>query len=193
MKRVCVYCGSSPGADPAYLETARTVGHVLAQHQIELVYGGGNVGLMGAVADAVLGDGGKVVGIIPDFLVRKEVAHRRLTEQRVVKSMHERKLLMAEMSDAFIALPGGLGTFEELFEILTWGQLGLHRKPCSLMNVNGYFDHLIQFIEKAVEQRFVTRKHFQMLHIATSIEDILEHFESYEAPVETKWLDRDKI
>src|ERR1043165_174167 len=144
-RRVCVFCGSSPGARPEYRQAAEAMGRLLASRRIGLVYGGGNVGLMGLLADAALSAGGEVIGVIPRHLDAREVAHRGLPDLRVVASMHERKALMADLSDAFIALPGGLGTLEEMFEILTWAQLGLHRKPCGLLNVLGYFDRLLSF------------------------------------------------
>ena len=144
-KRLCVFCGSSHGANPAYAEAAKNVGSELARRGIGLVYGGGNVGLMGVVADAVLAGGGEVVGVIPEALMAKELGHRSIQDLRVVKTMHERKAMMAELADGFIALPGGIGTFEEFFEIVTWAQLGFHSKPCALLNVNGFYDPLLHF------------------------------------------------
>jgi len=191
MKSICIYCGSSPGADPSYIEAAKTVGRVLAERKIELVYGGANVGLMGALAESVLAHDGEVTGIMPEFLVSKEVAHQSLTRLHVVKSMHERKRLMAELADGFVALPGGMGTLEELFEILTWAQLGLHPKPCGLLNVNGYFDHLIKFLECSVEQRFVHQEHFKAIHVDTDVEKLIARFDAYEAPHNSKWIDRE--
>ncbi|MEP6754008.1 MAG: TIGR00730 family Rossman fold protein, partial [Chthonomonadales bacterium] len=152
---ICVFCGSSPGANPVYLEAANEVGKYLADNGITLIYGGGQLGLMGAIADATLANGGKVIGVIPDALAVAEVAHARLTELHVVKTMHERKALMAELSDAFIALPGGFGTFEEYCEMLTWGQLDIHRKPVGLLNVNNYFDPLIQLFDHANSEGFI--------------------------------------
>lgn len=190
MKRVCVFCGSSPGADPRYAEAADAVGRTLAGRGIGLVYGGGNVGLMGRVADAALDAGGEVIGVIPNALVSKEVAHARLTRLDVVGSMHERKARMAELSDAFVALPGGVGTLEELFEILTWSQLGLHAKPCGLLDVGGYFRPLLTFLDHAVTERFVKPKHRALLLAGESIDDLLERFATWRAPQLDKWIDR---
>ena len=152
---LCVYCGSRPGADPAYTETAQAVGHWIGQHGGQLVYGGGNNGLMGTVAQATLAAGGRVVGVIPKALVEKEWANHSCTELHVVDTMHERKRLMAERADAFLALPGGIGTFEEFFEVWTWRQLGYHDKPVGLLNLNGYYDGLLQFLRGAVDQQFM--------------------------------------
>ena len=154
MKRVCVFCGSSTGARPSYARTAVKLGKILAKRQIGLVYGGGNVGLMGLIADSVLEHGGDVIGVIPRFLVHKEVAHQHLKDLRIVESMHERKALMADLSDGFIALPGGYGTLEEFCEIVTWAQLQLHPKPCGLLNVEGFYDSLLQFLDHAVAEQF---------------------------------------
>src|ERR1041384_3548938 len=159
LKRVCVFCGSNTGSGPAYVEAAESLGKLLAERKMGLVYGGGKVGLMGKIADAVLGAGGEVIGVIPQSLMRKEIAHAGLTELRVVDSMHQRKALMAELSDAFIALPGGFGTFEEFCEILTWTQLGLQRKPCGILNVAGYYDHLLKLFDHAVAERFLKPEH----------------------------------
>ena len=155
MKSVCVFCGSSDGARPAYADAARAFGRMLAMRGLTLVYGGGNVGMMRQLADAVLEAGGRVVGVIPEQLVDRERAHRGVSELRVVGSMHERKALMVALSDAFIALPGGFGTLDELFEVLTWAQLGLHHKPCALLNVDGYFDHLVSLVERARVDGFI--------------------------------------
>nr|MDQ3828277.1 TIGR00730 family Rossman fold protein [Candidatus Tectomicrobia bacterium] len=159
MKRLCVYCGSNPGSQPDYTEAARNLARVLVKRNIEVVYGGASVGIMGVLADAILAEGGHVIGIIPQALVDKEVAHRGLSDLRVVKSMHERKTLMAELSDGFIALPGGLGTLEELFEVLTWALLGLHQKPCGLLNIRDYYRSLIDFLDHAVAERFIKDVH----------------------------------
>ncbi len=159
MKRVCVFCGSNQGLRPAYKEAAWNMGQALALKGVGLVYGGGNVGLMGVVADATLAAGGEVIGVIPEALVAKEIGHTGLTDLRVVRSMHERKALMAELSDAFVALPGGCGTLEEFCEVLTWTQLGLHRKPCGLLNVEGYYDHLITFFDHAIAEQFIRPEH----------------------------------
>ena len=156
MRRVCVFCGSSLGRGPAYAEAAKRLARALTRRNIDLVYGASGVGVMGALADAVLGLGGKVVGVIPKQLMEREKFHKNLTEMRVVGSMHERKALMGELSEGFIALPGGLGTLEEFFEVLTWNQLGIHDKPCGLLNVNGYYDSLIQLLDRSVEEHFVS-------------------------------------
>jgi uncharacterized protein (TIGR00730 family) len=190
LKCVCVFAGSSPGALTDYAGCAAALGRDLAQQGITLVYGGGRVGLMGALADAALGEGGNVIGVIPQALAAKEVAHSGLTELRIVASMHERKATMAELSDAFVALPGGLGTLEELFEVLTWSQLGLHAKPCALLNVAGYYDHLLTFLEHATSERFVRAEHRHMLLLAESPREIIEHLRGYVSPQVDKWLDR---
>jgi len=190
MHSVCVFLGSNPGTDPAYLETAKATGVELARRGLTTVYGGSNVGLMGALADAALGAGGKVVGIIPKSLQRKEIAHRGLTEEYVVESMHERKSLMSERADAFIALPGGLGTLEELCEMLTWAQLGFHKKPCGLLDVDGYYAPLWGFLDNAVDKGFVRREHRAMLLSASTAGELLDRFETYHAPVVEKWVQR---
>lgn len=191
MKTLCVYCGSRPGTDPAYLAAGTALGELLVRRNIGLVYGGASVGVMGAVADAVLARGGRVIGIIPKALAVKEVAHDRLTEQHVVGSMHERKALMAERSDGFVALPGGWGTFEEIFEVLTWGQLGFHEKPCGLLNVNGYYDHLHAFLEHAVESGFVPKACREMLLVEEAPDRLLDRYATYEAPKVRKWITRE--
>jgi uncharacterized protein (TIGR00730 family) len=190
VKRVCVFSGSSPGADVAYRAAAVDLGHRLADRGIELVYGGASVGLMGAVADAAMEGGGHVIGVIPQSLVDREVAHVALSDLRVVDSMHERKALMAELSDAFVALPGGVGTLEELFEIYTWNQLGLHAKPLGLFNVRGYFDGLARFLDHAVAERFVTRTHRAMLLVEEDLGALLDGLAAWEAPAQPKWIDR---
>ena len=188
---VCVFCGSSPGADTRYRDDAAALGTALARSGRRLVFGGGRVGLMGAVADAALAAGGNVVGVIPRHLADREVAHLGLTDLRVVNSMHERKALMSDLSDAFIALPGGLGTLEELFEVWTWGQLGLHRKPYGLLNTGGYFDALLAFLAHGVEQRFVKTEHRDMLVVETDVLRLIEALEEKEVPVMQKWIDRE--
>lgn len=182
MKRLCVFCGSSPGARPDYTQAARHLGHVLAAKKIGLVYGGGSVGVMGEIANAVLERGGEVTGVVPRGLVEKEVAFTELSDLRVVASMHERKALMVELSDGFIALPGGLGTIEELFEALTWAQLGIHQKPCGILNVCGYYDRLIGFLDHVVGQHFVESAHRSMLLVNESPEALLKDFEAYRPP-----------
>lgn len=187
---ICVFAGSSPGARPAYADAARELGQLLAMRGIGVVYGGANVGLMGVVADAALEAGGRVVGVIPQALVEKEVAHDRLSQLHVVPSMHERKAMMSSLSDAFIALPGGLGTWEELFEVATWGQLGLHRKPCGLLNVHGYFDPLLTFVEHAVAERFVRPEHAAILAVGDSPARLLDVLATWTPPAVAKWIDR---
>lgn len=192
MKRICVYCGSSPGRDPAYREAARRLGGALVARDLGLVYGGAGIGVMGAVADAVLAGGGEAIGIIPEALAVREVAHDRLTRQHVVGSMHERKSLMAESADGFVALPGGWGTFEEIFEMLTWAQLGFHAKPCGLLNVGGYYDHLAAFLEHAIEEEFVPPVCRTMLIVEDDPERLLDRFAAYRAPRVRKWITREE-
>ncbi len=186
--RLCVFCGSSDGQDPIYVETARALGETMAAQGIELVYGGASVGLMGAVADAALEKGGHVIGVMPQALVDKEIAHRSLSDLRVVGSMHERKALMAELSDGFIALPGGLGTFEELFEVWTWAQLGYHRKPCALLNAGGFYDKLTDFLDDVVERGFVKPIHRAMLIVEEEPSALIAAVRSYEPPEVDKWI-----
>ncbi len=182
IKTVCVFCGSSPGARPEYAQAARQLAHTLVEREIGLVYGGGSVGLMGAIATTVLAAGGKVTGVIPAALLEKEVALTELPDLRVVDSMHERKALMAEICDAFISLPGGFGTTEELIEALTWAQLGIHGKPCGILNVLNYFDHLIDFLDRAVVDGFLRPEHRAMICIADDPNNLLAQFEAYEPP-----------
>src|SRR6186713_2170638 len=189
MMRVCVFAGSSSGSRPEYRTAAEDLGRELAARGIELVYGGAHVGLMGGVADAVLAGGGRVTGVIPKALVEKEVAHRGLTDLRIVTSMHERKALMADLSDAFVALPGGWGTLDEMFEILTWAQLGLHRKPCGLLNVCGYFDGLLAFAAHSVAEGFVRPEHGGMMTVADAPGPLLDSLAVHRPPVVEKWLD----
>ena len=188
MKRMCVYCGSSAGKHPEYSESARALGIALAQRGIELVYGGASVGIMGTLADTVLQAGGKVIGVIPEAIANKEVAHKGLSELKVVGSMHERKSQMAELADGFIALPGGFGTLEELFEILTWSQLGFHKKPCALLNIQGYYNSLQLFLEHAVEQQFIKAVHHDMLLVESEPSKLLARMENYQAITEGKWI-----
>jgi uncharacterized protein (TIGR00730 family) len=190
MKRVCVFAGSSLGSRPAYESFARALGAALAARRVDLVYGGARVGLMGIVADAVLAGGGQVIGVIPAALVAREVAHNGLTDLRVVNSMHERKALMADLADAFIALPGGWGTCDEFFEILTWGQLGLHQKPCGLLNVDGYFDRLLGFVTHSIDEGFVRQEHGKLISVADDPRLLLDMLETNQPPVVEKWLDR---
>jgi len=188
---VCVFCGSNGGADPAYLEAAATTGRALAERGLRLVYGGGKVGMMGAIADAALAAGGDVVGVIPQQIFDLEIGHEGVSDLRVVRSMHERKALMAELADAFVALPGGIGTFEELFEVYTWAQLGLHRKPLGLLDVAGYYAPLEGMLDHAVEQRFLRPETRAMLVRDDSLDALLERFADWVAPGVPKWLDRD--
>lgn len=191
MKRICVYCGSSPGKRPEYTQAAHLLAQELTRRGIGLVYGGAHVGIMGALADAVLAHDGEVIGVIPQALVDKEVAHDGLTELKTVGSMHERKALMADLADGFIALPGGLGTLEELFEILTWAQLGFHRKPCGLLNIDGYYDGLSMFLDHAVHERFVDPVHRSILLIEKNPKQLLDLFESRRTPKVEQWINRD--
>jgi uncharacterized protein (TIGR00730 family) len=191
LQRVCVFCGSSPGTRPAYVEAAREIGCLLAERGIGLVYGGGRVGLMGALADACLARGGRVTGIMPRALVEKEIAHRGLTELRVVESMHERKALMADLADAFVALPGGYGTWEEFCEVLTWSQLGLHRKACALLNVNGYYDPLLVMADRAREEGFLRDVHRKLALTDTDPVRLLDRLSGYIVPAVDKWIDRE--
>ena len=188
MRRICVFCGSSLGSRPVYGEVARRLGALLAVRGIGLVYGGSKVGLMGAIADAALAAGGEVIGVIPEPLVLKEVAHSGLTELRVVKSMHERKAMMADLSDGFIALPGGFGTFDELCEVLTWAQLGLHRKPCGILNAGGYFDSLLQLFDQAVEEQFLRPAHRAMVLTDEDAGALVDRLMKYEIPRVDKWI-----
>ncbi|WP_201859469.1 LOG family protein [Microvirga soli] len=186
--RLCVFCGSNAGQDPVYLNNARALGEALAASGIGLVYGGASVGLMGAVADAVLDKGGDVIGVMPKALVDKEIAHKGLSDLRVVGSMHERKALMAELADGFIALPGGLGTFEELFEVWTWAQLGYHRKPCALLNAGGFYDKLTDFLDDVVERGFVKPIHRAMLIVENDPAVLIQAIRAYEPPQVDKWI-----
>ena len=189
MQHVCVYCGSNRGARPEYAAAATRLGRLLGERGIGLVYGGGNVGLMGVLADAALAAGAAVTGVIPQTLVDREVAHQGLTEQRIVGSMHERKALMAELGDAFIALPGGLGTLDELFEIWTWSQLGFHAKPCGLLDVAGYFQPLVAFLDRAVAEGFVRRPHRETLCLESDPERLLAMLDARVAPRAGRPLD----
>jgi uncharacterized protein (TIGR00730 family) len=187
---ICVFCGSSSGANAAYRGAAAELGGLLAAQGRRLVYGGGNVGLMGVVADAVLESGGTVIGVIPQHLLDLEVGHHQLTELRVVHSMHERKQQMSELADAFVLLPGGLGSLEEFFEIWTWGQLGLHQKPYGILNVAGYFDALLAFLDHAAEERFLHPEHRRLVSVADDAADLLGKLDRAQAPVLPKWVDR---
>jgi uncharacterized protein (TIGR00730 family) len=193
IERLCVFCGSSVGTDPAFLASARSLGALLAREGITLVYGGGHVGLMGALADAVLGAGGRVVGVIPRALWDREIGHGGLTELHVVETMHERKALMASLADAFVALPGGLGTLEEIFEVWTWGQLGIHKKPCGFLDVNGYYAPLLAFLDGAVERGLVRREHRAMAIVDDDCEALVQRLAEYEPPRVAKWMGDDEV
>jgi uncharacterized protein (TIGR00730 family) len=193
VRRVCVFCGSSPGARAAYGEAAEEFGRLLVAEEIGLVYGGGAVGLMGRLADAVLAQEGEAIGVMPEALVAKEIGHPDLPDLRVVGSMHERKALMADLADAFVALPGGLGTLEELFEIYTWAQLGLHRKPCALLDVEGYYGDIAGFLSHAVQERFLREEHRAMLIVESDPRELLERLRRFEPDAVTpKWIDREQ-
>ncbi|HWW00299.1 MAG TPA: TIGR00730 family Rossman fold protein [Candidatus Acidoferrum sp.] len=190
LKSLCVYCGSSPGLRPSYIETADAFGRLLATEGITLVYGGGNVGLMGALADSALAAGGRVIGVIPKRLVARELAHDGLTELHRVESMHERKLKMAELSDAFVALPGGVGTLEEIFEVATWTQLGIQSKPCAFLDVDGYYAPLFQFLEHMSEQRFIKKEHLVSLIRTPDPAELLSRLRDHTPATFDKWIDR---
>ncbi|HUL61382.1 MAG TPA: TIGR00730 family Rossman fold protein [Anaeromyxobacteraceae bacterium] len=190
MKRVCVFCGSSNGVNPLYLEAAREVGRTLVRRGLGLVYGGGSVGLMGAVADAAMAAGGEVIGVIPRALQLRELAHAGLTSLHVVGSMHERKAKMAELAHGFIALPGGMGTLEEFAEILTWAQLGLHARPCGLLDVDGYYRPLVAFFDRAVAQGFIRPEHRGLVLMEERPDALLDRFEAWQPPPIQKWIDR---
>ena len=193
MKRVCVFCGSRNGTRDQYVAAARRMGEALARRGIGLVYGGGGIGLMGVLADAAVSAGGDVVGVIPEALMAREVAHRGLTDLRVVASMHERKALMAELADAFVALPGGFGTLEEFCESLTWAQLGIHRKPCGLLNVEGFFDPLLLLFDHAVRERFVSPDHRSLVVVEEDPERLLDALSRWEPPALERWMGREEI
>jgi uncharacterized protein (TIGR00730 family) len=190
LRRLCVFCGSSSGVHTAYAQAAEAVATLLCRRGIELVYGGGNVGLMGTLANACLREGGRVIGVIPQALADKEVAHTGLTELRIVSSMHARKTAMADLADAFVALPGGYGTWEELFEILSWSQLGIQRKACGLLNVNGYYDPLLELADKSVTQGFLRQVHRDLLLSDDDPERLLDRLSSYSVPAVEKWIGR---
>ena len=191
MKRICVFCGSSAGSQPEYRACAEQLGAELTRRKIGLVYGGGNVGLMGAIADSVLEAGGEAIGVIPEHLMTREIGHNRLTKLHIVRSMHERKALMADLSDAFIALPGGFGTLEEFCEVLTWSQLGLHAKPCGIVNVLGYYTSLLRMLDHAVEERFLKPQNRALVLARETPLELLQAFEGWRPVLVEKWLDRD--
>ncbi|WP_347049679.1 TIGR00730 family Rossman fold protein [Flavobacterium olei] len=192
MKRITVFCASSFGTDKIYEEQAALVGKTLAEQNIEVVYGGANVGLMGAVADAALNAGGKVIGVLPDFLRSKEIAHLGLTELILVESMHERKTKMNDLCDGVITLPGGFGTLEELFEMLTWAQLGLHKKPIAILNTNGFYNSLIDLLENMTVKGLLKEVNQKMLLVSEDIDDLLHQMRNYTAPTVGKWIDKEK-
>jgi uncharacterized protein (TIGR00730 family) len=190
--RVCVYAGSNRGSNPVYAEATTALGNELAARGIGIVYGGGKVGLMGVIADTVLAAGGEAIGVMPQALIDREIGHTGLTELKVVDSMHERKALMAELADAFIALPGGIGTLEELIEIYTWSQLGIHDKACGVLNVRGYYDGLATFLDHAVSEGFLRAQHRAVLSISADPAELLDALAAYEPPRVSKWLELDQ-
>ena len=190
MQRICVYCGSNRGTSPVYAEAARGLADALVHHDFELVYGGAAKGIMGVLADAVLANGGAVHGVIPKFLQDREIAHGGLTQLHVVASMHERKTMMAELADGFVALPGGFGTIEELIEIVTWAQLRFHEKPCGILNVNGYFDDLLRFFDRAEQDGFLRSENRGLVLVDSDADGLLGQFERYTAPCVDKWIDQ---
>jgi hypothetical protein len=192
IRRICVFCGSNKGADPAYVDAVRTLGRLFATEGIALVYGGGSVGLMGELADTVLTSGGEAIGVIPHALWAREVGHRGLTDLHIVDTMHERKAMMADLADAFIALPGGLGTLEEIFEIWTWAQLGLHAKPVGFLDVGGFYKPLMQFLDRAVRERFLKEEHRAIAILEEDPERLLRRFDSWTPPRVEKWITRDE-
>ncbi|MDW7691911.1 TIGR00730 family Rossman fold protein [Flammeovirgaceae bacterium SG7u.111] len=193
MKNICIFCGSSPGKGKTYKKEAKAFGKLLAKNNYRLVYGGGSTGLMGAVADGVIDAGGKVLGVIPEFLIKKEIGHNKIHEMIVTDTMHERKQKMADISDAFIALPGGMGTMDELCEIVTWSQLGLHKKPIGIYNINGFFDLQLMMFDKMVEERFVSEAHRKIMINDYDPVRLLDKLKNYKSPVTEKWLDREKV
>jgi uncharacterized protein (TIGR00730 family) len=193
IRRLAIFCGSNPGARPDYMDAARSLGRLLARRGIGVVYGGSNVGLMAALADAMGDELGDVIGVIPRMLVDREVANTALSDLRIVDSMHERKAMMAELADGFIALPGGIGTLEEFFETWTWAQLGMHAKPCGLLNVVGYFDPLLEFLDHAVAEKFVRDVHRSMVVVESDPVALLARFDSYKPPRVVKWINAGTI
>jgi len=193
IRRLAVFCGSNPGARGDYSIGVRELGKAMCERGIGVVYGGSSVGLMATLADTVLDELGDIIGVIPKMLVEREVANKSLDDLRVVGSMHERKALMAELADGFVALPGGIGTLEEFFEIWTWAQLGMHSKPCGLLNIAGYFDPLLAFLDRAVEEKFVRQAHRDMVIVESDPRALLDRFESYEPPRVVKWINAGTI
>ncbi|ROH97588.1 LOG family protein [Chryseobacterium daecheongense] len=193
MKSITVFCGSSFGSNDIYKEQASLLGRTLSQQDIQLVYGGADVGLMGAVADGALQEGGKVIGVLPYFLQSKEIAHKNLTELILVESMHERKTKMNELCDGVIVLPGGYGTLEEFFEMITWAQLGLHQKPIAVLNIDGFYDDLIKLVQTMVDKGFLKQVNRDMLLMSDNIDELLEKMRNYQAPTVGKWISKEKI
>jgi uncharacterized protein (TIGR00730 family) len=192
VRRICVYAGSNPGSDPAYADGARAFAAEMARREIGLVYGGGKVGLMGVLADTILEAGGEAIGVMPQALIDREIGHERLTDLKVVGSMHERKAQMAELADAFVAVPGGIGTLEELIEVYTWSQLGIHDKGCGVLNVKGYYDHLAALLDHAVAEGFLRPQHRAVLSVASEPAELLDRLAAFEPPAVGKWLELDE-
>lgn len=193
MKSITVFCGSSFGSDEIYKEQATLLGQTLAKQNIQLIYGGANVGLMGAVADGVLLEGGKAIGVLPHFLQSKEIAHQNLTELILVETMHERKTKMNDLCDGVIVLPGGYGTLEEFFEMITWAQLGLHKKPIAILNIDGFYDDLIKLVQTMVDKGFLKQINQEMLLVSDSIDALLEKMRNYQAPMVGKWISKEEV
>lgn len=193
MKSITVFCGSSFGTDDIFKEKATQLGQTLAQQNIQLIYGGANVGLMGAVADGVLNEGGKAIGVLPHFLQSKEISHKNLTELILVETMHERKTKMNDLCDGVIVLPGGYGTLEEFFEMITWAQLGLHKKPIGILNIDGFYDDLIKLVQTMVDKGFLKQVNSDMLLISDSIDELLDIMKNYQAPTVGKWISKDEV
>ncbi|NUM36992.1 MAG: TIGR00730 family Rossman fold protein [Candidatus Brocadiae bacterium] len=193
MKNICIYCGSSQGSDPVYIQSAREIGKIIAQEGLTLVYGGGNVGLMGAVADAAMENSGRVIGVITKLLFDKELAHPNLTELHVVNSMHERKSLMANLADCFLALPGGLGTMDEIFEVCVWTQLGIHKKACGFLNIQGFYDDLLKFLDNMVEKQFLKQNHHSQILTSSIPKEIIKKLLETKVEASDKWIDRKEL
>lgn len=193
MKSITVFCGSSFGSDDLYKKQATLLGQTLAKENIQLIYGGANVGLMGAVADGVVQEGGKAIGVLPHFLQSKEIAHQNLTELILVETMHERKTKMNELCDGVIVLPGGYGTLEEFFEMITWAQLGLHKKPIAILNIDGFYDDLIKLVQTMVDKGFLKQINQEMLLVSDSIDELLEKMRNYQAPTVGKWISKEEV
>lgn len=193
MKSITVFCGSSFGSDDLYKGQATLLGQTLAKQNIQLIYGGANVGLMGAVADGVLKEGGKAIGVLPHFLQSKEIAHQNLTELILVETMHERKTKMNDLCDGVIVLPGGYGTLEEFFEMITWAQLGLHKKPIAILNIDGFYDDLIKLVQTMVDKGFLKQINQEMLLVSDSIDELLEKMRNYHAPIVGKWISKEEV